>query len=76
MGSHGQRHLLAVGFSLSTTHDHRKGDGGPPRGDRGYHYPDIKGKPSQSVNAISAVTARGEFWFEIYPPPAQCRGVC
>jgi len=37
-GSHGQRFLLAVGLSLPTTHDHRK-----LRGDRGYHYWDIKG---------------------------------
>jgi hypothetical protein len=36
-GSHGQRFLLAVGFSLPTTHDHRK-----LRGDRGYKYWDIK----------------------------------
>jgi len=35
LGSHGQRFLLAVGFSLPTAHDHRS--------DRGYHYRDIKG---------------------------------
>jgi hypothetical protein len=38
-GSHGQRLVLAVGFSLrSTTHDHRG-----QRGDRGYPCGDIKG---------------------------------
>jgi len=35
--SHGQRLLLAVGFSLPTSHDHRK-----LRGDRGYQCWDIK----------------------------------
>jgi hypothetical protein len=37
-GSLGQRFLLAVGFSLPTAHEHRR-----QRGDRGYHYRDIKG---------------------------------
>ena len=37
-GSHGQRILLAVGFSLPTSHDHRK-----LHGDRGYQYWDTKG---------------------------------
>ena len=38
LGSHGQRFLLAVGFSLPTAHDHRG-----QRGDCGYHDQDIKG---------------------------------
>ena len=39
IGSHGQRFLLAVGYRLPTTHDHRK-----LRGDRGYPYRNIKGE--------------------------------
>jgi len=38
IGSHGQRHVLAVGSSLPTTWDHRR-----LRGDGGYHNRDIKG---------------------------------
>jgi hypothetical protein len=36
-GSHSQRFLLPVGFSLPTAHDHHK-----MRGDRGYQYWNIK----------------------------------
>ena len=47
LGSHGQRFRLAVGFPLPTAHDPRR-----QRGDRGYHYRDIKGNALGSILTI------------------------
>ena len=59
-GSHGQRLVLAVGLSSRTTHDHRQ-----LRGDRGYHYGDIKGgQPLISLlsREISGWRTHGAVW--------------
>jgi len=62
LGSHSQRLLLAVGFSLPITHDHRK-----LRGERGYQYRDIKGG---SLNyLISPMFCHGQR--QRYPRTAQ-----